>query len=104
MLRIIGRVLRMGGGHCNNYLHRLALRILVRKTVLINAVQVRRDGAYEYDISDVVAKAAMMMSIMAKTEVAPALDVPGEPEAGAGRSQKKGNIPQTTHRQWLKSR
>ena len=48
-------------------------------------VQVRRDKAYAYGISDAVAKAAMMMP-MAKMEVAPASDVPREPEVGVGRN------------------
>jgi len=41
---------------------------------------VTRDGAY--GTSDAVAKTAVMVSIMAKTEVAPALDGPGEREVG----------------------
>lgn len=52
---------------------------------MINAVQAQCDVTY--GISDAVGKTAVMVSIMAKTEVALALDGPGEQDVGVSVGQ-----------------
>jgi len=54
-----------------------------------------------YGISDAVGKTAVMVSIMAKTEVALALDGPGEQEVGVSVGQNSMSTLGGGGRRWL---